>query len=868
MIPPKKNPIYLHKDVLRVFNDFHHFVSNMQIPVTEPSKFKKDAIKLIESLKFIKINLEFIGYVVENKTNPDIYACEQDFAMGVIRDFNGTSLHVNAYHNKEEAQTAFANLVQQFENAIVAMQRVGRLEIFVRQLQYDKNIGCVEARVSKALLFATASISSPAHSLDQLMAQCQFMPHDDATALFSKAKIFFEPYVGQACIWKNTDYLIDTSLIKQYLIEVFGIEFFSEKIECIKDLFANFTLSEKIHFLHSPLSPDALEAAIFLLEEIDKITKRENFTFKQNLKFFEKIYCVYWKNFFNSYLIPIALTVVTLLAISGLILGLIFLPTLVLGLTILFFFLLFIINVFNDDLTKFEILKCCLGIITFPLLLAVFLTIITLSLIVNTLVAGAACLLDPSPQLFVRNKHLLFSQCIDDYFVGKADLPTQPVAQLLKRYLQKKSELTEKEIAFLEAMEIGEKNSFFSEINAAEIWLSGIQSWHHYRFLRKNCDIEIQWVLDALLTHNALFQGLDTPFQPMPILQNQRVEDYFNVAFEKIVEFVLHNQILAKVIKPNDWSLFICQLTDVNYRAELRKLIVHPTHKFVHLTGEIIPYGNRGKSRKLFAADYTHTKKTSTTLISAQRNTPLFGTHHLKALNLVGFLFDQKKCKVKARLLQDSGTYEHGWLGSESEVEAYQTLIQDCNVIDERVFIRNIQEADKTNEVLAQVNKEALMAIVIGQDTPAARQLAISRQTEIYKKFSVLLPIIFYDSSQRTLKLLEWQDILKDKALQQKKQNLMNLHQACLDKDWKLRFFCENKIETKHVPETVEFLNSKMKQLKDPDKAHDFYCWALAEQEIKNKFKQKCKQNRFFRIFIGRSQDTLEFYQNSLRALG
>ena len=834
----KKNPIYLHEDTLKVFNDFRNFVSNMQVPVTEPSKFKKDAIKLIESLKFIKINLEFIGYVVENKTNPDIYACEHDFAMGVIRDFNGTSLHVNAYHNKEEAQTAFANLVQQFENAIVAMQRLGRLEIFARQLQYDKNIGCVEARVSKALLYATTSMSGPAHCLDQLMAQCQFMPKDDVTVLFSKANIFFETYIGQTCIWKNKDYLIDASLIKQYLTEVFGLEFFSEEVEYIKNLFDGFTLAEKINFLQSPLSLNAFEAGPLLLEEIDKIHKRENLTFKQQLKIFREIYWAYLKRFFNYYLFPVSLTTLTLLMISATILGLIFLPGLVIGLAILLFILLLFVSACSDEFTKFEVLKCCLGIVTLPLLLAVFLTIIILSVIVNGLVAGAVCLLATSAPLFVLNQHLLFSQCIDDYFVGKVDLPTQAVAQLLK-HLQKKSKLTEKETAFLEAIQIGEKNIFFTEMNASEIWLKGIKSWHHYRFLRKNSDMEIQWVLDALLINNALFQGLDIPFQPIPMFQNQKVENYFNTAFEKVVEGVLNNQILAKVIKPHDWLMFICQLTNVNYRAELRKPILCPTHKFVHLTGEIIAYGNRGKSRKLFAAAayYTHTKKTSTTLLSSQRNTPLFGTQHRKALNLVGFLFDQKKCKVKARLLQDSGTYEHRWLGSEAEVEAYQTWIQNRNVIDECVFIRNIQEADKTNEVLAQLNKEALMAIVIGQDTPEARQLAISRQTEINKKFSLLLPIVFYDYSQRTLKLFAWQDILADKSFQQKKLNLMKLQQACLDKDWDIGFFGGDTVSEKWVPKTVVYLNSKIKELGGSDKVNDFYSWALAEQKIKDKLK-------------------------------
>lgn len=872
MIPPKKNPIDWHEDSLRVLNDFRDFVSNMPVPITESSKFKQDAIKLIESLKFIKLNLEFIGYVVENKTNPDIYACEDDFAMGVIRDFKGTSLHVNAYHNKEEAQTAFANLVQQFENAIVAMQSLGRLEIFARQLQYDKNIGCVEARVSKALLFATASMSSPAHCLDQLMAQCQFMPNDDATALMSKAKIFFKSYMGQACIWKNKDYLIDAGIIKQYLIEVFGIESLSlsEEVEDIKNLFDGFTLAEKIKFLQSPLPLHSYEVGALLLEEIDKINKRENFTYKQQLKFFEKTYCVYYEKFFYDYLFPLSLGVLTLLAISGFILGLIFLPELVLGLTIFFFITLLVFGVCNEESTKFEILIGSLTIVTLPLSLAVLVTILTLSIIVNGLVAAVACLFGKSSQLFLPNQHLLFSQCIDDYFVGKTDLPAPPVVGLLKCYLQEKSELTEKETAFLEAMQLGEKNIVFNEMNAAEIWLNGLKSWHHYRFLRKNGDIETQWALDTLLINNRLFEGLDIPFQPMPWFQNQKIEDYFNVAYEKVVEFVLNNQVLAKVIKPKDWSIFIDQLTNLNHRAELRKRILNPTHKFVHLTGEIIAYRNREKSRKLSGADYTHTKKTSTTLLSSQRNTPLFGTYHRKALNLVGFLFDQKKCKIKARLLQNSKTYEHGWLGSELEVMAYQTWIQDCNVINEDAFIRNIQETDRTNEVLAKLNKEALMAIVIGQDTPEARHLAISRQTEINEKFSLLLPIVFYDSAQRTIKLFAWQDLLKDKSLQQKKRNLMKLKKACLKKDWEVGFFGGEKdiISEKSVPQTVAYLKSKLKPLEDPDKVNDFYSWALAEQEIKNKFKQKCKQNRFFRILKGRSRDTLEFYQNSLRALG
>ncbi|TLY47217.1 MAG: hypothetical protein E6K54_06220 [Gammaproteobacteria bacterium] len=865
MIPPKKNPILFPEDSLKVLNNFSDFVNKMPISVSESAQFKKDAIKVIESLKFIKINLEFIGYAVENKTDRSLYTYTTDRAKGLIRDFNGTGLHLNAYHNKKDVQIAFETLIRQFENAILAMQAVNKLEMFARQLQYDRNTGCIEARVSKALLFAATSLSSPAHPLDQLMAQCQFMPNDDTMTLLNKTKVFFKPYIGQACIWKNKDYLIDINLIKQYLIEVFDVEFFSEEVEHLKNLLDNFTLAKKIKWLRSPLPIRSFEIGIFLLEEIDKINKIKNFTFKQKLIFFGKTYGVYFENFVDSYLVPLGLSLTTLLGLGVITLGLIFQPCVVLGLTTVFF-LAFVVALTRcgPELTKFQVLIGCLALFTCPLSMPTFLFIIIISALLNIIVVNVACLSKKPVQLFVSNQNLLLAQCIDDYFEGKIDLPSASATQLLKQYLLKKSELTEKEADFLKAIEIGE-NISYTPLSNVEIWQQGVQSWQHYRFLRKNNDTETQWVLNKLLLNNRLFQGSTSSFDGH-LIQKQRIENYFNAAFEEMAETVLNNQALAKTIKPKDWSLFVKQLTDVNYRAEqLRKTIATPTHKFVHLTKQIIPYIKdiRKKNQK----NYTHTKKTSTTLLSSRLNTPLFGTHHRNALHLVGFLFDQKKCKVKARFLQDSGTYQHGWLGSESEVKNYQTWINNRIVTDENLFSLKVQGANQTNEVLAQLNKEGLTAIVIGQDTPEARHLAISRQTEIKDKFSMWLPIIFYDASRRSIKLYDYQDILADKLLQRKKQNLINLHQAFLKKKWKLSFFCKDDISDKPVPEIAVYLNSKIQQLENSDKAYDFYNWALVEQEIRERLNQKCKQNKFFRILKGRTQDTLDFYQNCLTAL-
>ena len=289
----------------------------------------------------------------------------------------------------------------------------------------------------------------------------------------------------------------------------------------------------------------------------------------------------------------------------------------------------------------------------------------------------------------VPNQELLFTQCIDDYFEGKGNILSGKLIHLFEDHVGKKSELTEKETAVLRAIEIKEENFYFTKINAHEIWQKGVKSWNHYRYLRENNDLVTQVVLMDLLPINRLFQGSTSPFYENGILQ--QIANYPN-AFKEIDNSVSNNKVLAKVIKPKDYPLFIKQLENLNYRAHLRKPIANPTHKFVHLSGEIVTYIKKKCPNK----EYTHTKKTSTTLLSSLNNTLLFGERHNIASNLVGFLFDQEKCKIKARLTQDSGTYNHGWIGNKPTVLNYQTYMRGRNEIDEEAFIIKIQETDQT----------------------------------------------------------------------------------------------------------------------------------------------------------------------------
>lgn len=75
----KKNPNCFFEDAgesLKILNNFSDFVTKMQVSATKSPQFKKNILKVIESLKTIKINLEFIGYAVENKIDSSLYIYE------------------------------------------------------------------------------------------------------------------------------------------------------------------------------------------------------------------------------------------------------------------------------------------------------------------------------------------------------------------------------------------------------------------------------------------------------------------------------------------------------------------------------------------------------------------------------------------------------------------------------------------------------------------------------------------------------------------------------------------------------------------------------------------------------------------------
>ncbi|MGA7537037.1 MAG: hypothetical protein WBV88_06895, partial [Candidatus Rickettsiella isopodorum] len=66
--PQKNNPNDPeHCSQCRILNDFIHFILELDINLSKSkSNFKQNAIKVVECLKFIKLNPVFIAYAVEH----------------------------------------------------------------------------------------------------------------------------------------------------------------------------------------------------------------------------------------------------------------------------------------------------------------------------------------------------------------------------------------------------------------------------------------------------------------------------------------------------------------------------------------------------------------------------------------------------------------------------------------------------------------------------------------------------------------------------------------------------------------------------------------------------------------------------------
>ena len=276
-------------------------------------------------------------------------------------------------------------------------------------------------------------------------------------------------------------------------------------------------------------------------------------------------------------------------------------------------------------------------------------------------------------------------------------------------------------------------------------------------------EVELKVLLKPLLIYQASH----------PLILPQQKKDY-TPAETTVLDTFKKGDALVKIIsdwatkndinKEDPWKDFIKQhKNNYEYRPLLRNPAIKQGFKFDHMEKEVIPMDvPEVRAEKKKKKKRTHTKKNSYTLISKKYHTPLFGMHDERR-EMIGILVNadrmipnnKKRVILKMLLKRDFGTYHRKWINeNRNVVENYATQVQDISFNNYDSFKKAIDETPNiTNEVLAQTNVKSWEAIIIGRDTPKAREIARLRRKDIIKQFNKELPIVFYDPEYRYVRI-------------------------------------------------------------------------------------------------------------------
>lgn len=175
---PQK-PENTDNEQLAIYNDFQTLVDQNQ---RLSDKRKRDIDIVIELMKFIRVNSEWIAYAVDNKNELAVYRQtglnpERDQKLGVLRDFNGFGFHINGYQvgDGNKASQDFLERAQAFETIISQLNHIDdsehknrKIHEFAETFSHNDQVGCLEARINEPLKWGTQWL----HGEHQTLQQC------------------------------------------------------------------------------------------------------------------------------------------------------------------------------------------------------------------------------------------------------------------------------------------------------------------------------------------------------------------------------------------------------------------------------------------------------------------------------------------------------------------------------------------------------------------------------------------------------------------------------------------------------------------------------------------------------------------------
>ncbi len=195
---------------------------------TQDSAQRKMAIRVLETLAYIKMNPVFFKYAIEHQDDLRIYkyttrhagrAPDQD--KHVLRAPNDMAFHIIAYGNGDEAIANYNQIVEIIEHGIdLVGQDLNQINAFVRKFE-DSDVGCMEARLGPVMLFIS-DLNASEKSLDDLFLDFvnlqTSLGHDpDAPDFIQHVHAYFHQKIGQAFHDHGQSCVLTWDKIKSYL---------------------------------------------------------------------------------------------------------------------------------------------------------------------------------------------------------------------------------------------------------------------------------------------------------------------------------------------------------------------------------------------------------------------------------------------------------------------------------------------------------------------------------------------------------------------------------------------------------------------------------------------------------------------------
>ena len=229
--PPKQDPDNVS------FNNELHELNQFRAELVEFQKdddmkqSATDAIKVVDCIRFIKVNLDdkgFICFAFINRRNKDhfnnIYKHNTDISNGVFRDLQGTSFHFNAYKDVVTLVNSLRRMVDTFQGAVAVARSSGELKSFVGKIRYDAAVGCLEARIQSCLLYAS-ELKQNVTRLEDEMSKIYSKLNGDDQHDISIAVRHLQPLFGHRIFINGTEKILTKKAVIDYMVNTFGYNY-------------------------------------------------------------------------------------------------------------------------------------------------------------------------------------------------------------------------------------------------------------------------------------------------------------------------------------------------------------------------------------------------------------------------------------------------------------------------------------------------------------------------------------------------------------------------------------------------------------------------------------------------------------------